>query len=277
MLLRSAYTAFLIVLMAFSISGCAKPGAEELTGPAPLGPNAPPNSMTGIAHTEVLLFAGESAWQAEVESIEYLLYNHGVTYQQVTSAQLELLSLDELASFKLLVFPGGDALAITQSLSANTHAKLRTAVQDRGLSYIGFCAGAWLAFAPAPPPGRDVTYGFGIANGPILENNYLYHQGEAFALSRASFPNGTQRDLLWYGGPITPKILGGVIAKYPDGTPAVTQLKSGKGFVIVSGLHPTANVFILSSLGFESPEAIAPDFAWELFHAALEKTPLPAF
>jgi len=190
---------------------------------------------------------------------------------------LDSMPLDELSKYALMIFPGGDAPTITKSLTADTHAKLREAVQKRGVDYLGFCAGAWLAISPAPQPGEDVFYGIGVVAGPIQQQNYLYKEGREFAIAKASFPDGTHRDLLWYGGPITPDIPGGVLAKYPDGTPAITQINSGEGLVIVAGLHPTANLAILNVLGLSDPEAIAPDYAWKLIAAGIHHTPLPAF
>ncbi len=100
--------------------------------------------------------------------------------------------------------------------------------------------------------------------------------GKPFALDEAQFADGTRRKLLWYGGPVTPEIPGGVIARYSDGSPAISQMQSGKGFVIISGLHPAATKSILDWLGIRDQEAIAPEFAWELLRAVIQGKALSA-
>ena len=62
-----------------------------------------------------------------------------------------------------------------------------------------------MGVAPAPKPGKDVSYGLGIVAGPELEYYYLENQGTEIAMTLASFPDGSKRDLLWYGGPVTPR------------------------------------------------------------------------
>ena len=200
-----------------------------------------------------------------------------MSYEEVDSKGLDEMPLDQLTSFGALVVPGGYAPTITASLSAQTHAKLREAVQVRGMSYLGFCAGAWLAVAPAPAAGQDVAYGVGLVDGPVLQENYLEKQGLEFKIVQAEFPGGAKRDLLWYGGPITPEAPGGVVARYPDGTAAITQVHSGQGFVTLSGLHPTATPAILGVLGLSDPDAVAPDLSWQLLDSTLRQSPLPTY
>jgi glutamine amidotransferase-like uncharacterized protein len=224
-----------------------------------------------------LLFIGSGTWGTEVTNLENILNSNGASFKEVTSAQLDAMSVDEIASYGILIFPGGSGGTEAGSLSTQTHANLREAVQVRGVSYIGFCAGAFIAEAPAPSAGQDVSYGLGVVAGPELDYYYLENQGTDIAMTLASFPDGSTKDLLWYGGPVTPNVAGGVIAKYPDGNPMITQVKSGNGFVIMSGVHPTANQATLSALGMSSSDGIHQDFAWTLINAALHQQPLPAF
>ena len=94
-----------------------------------------------------------------------------------------------------------------------------------------------------------------------------YRGGYACA-SSASGARGASRAL---------RIAGGVIAKYPDGNPAITQIWSGHGFVILSGVHPTADQATLSAVGQSSTDGIHQDTAWSLINAALHDQPLQAF
>ena len=85
---------------------------------------------------------------------------------------------------------------------------------------------------------------------PFSRTNYLFKQGREFAISRAIFPDGKRRDLLWYGRPIGMTSPEGIVVQYADrDTCRLPDLVSGQGFVIVSGLHPAATPLILNALG----------------------------
>jgi glutamine amidotransferase-like uncharacterized protein len=174
----------------------------------------------------------------------------------------------------MMVFPGGEGGTEAGSVSAQTHANLRAAVQQYGVSYIGFCAGSFIAVAPAPAAGQDVSYGFGVVNGPLLNYYELENQGVDYQSTTESFPDGSTMPILWYGGPVTPDL--GVIAKYPTGDPAISEMWSGNGFVVLSGVHPTMTTADLDGLGV-TPDTDDTAFAWELFNAALNQQPLATF
>lgn len=240
-------------------------------------PSAPPK-VVRTYKVDALLFAGDGTWGVEVSSLESILKSHNSTYKKVTSAQLDALSLDELAQFGVLIFPGGSGGSQADSLSSATHARLRAAVQERGVSYIGFCAGAFIAVAPAPAPGRDVSYGLGIVPGEVLEYYYLEYQiNPDIAMTLATFADGSTHDLLWYGGPVTPNTPGGVIAKYPNGDPAISQTFSGKGFVIISGPHPAAPQSVRNSYGLDDSDGTDFELTWKLISSAMRQQPLQAF
>jgi len=252
----------------------------SLTPPASSSASASdpaPGPAARVWSTDALLFTGSGTWSTEVSNLRTILGANGASFREATSAQLNAMSLDELSGFGVLIFPGGAGGTEASSLTSQTHANLRAAVQLRGVGYIGFCAGAFIGEAPAPAAGGDVSYGLGIVDGPILDYYYLENQGTDIAMTLASFPDGSTRDLLWYGGPVTPGGAGVVIAKYPDGSPMISQLRSGKGLAVLVGTHPTANPATLSALGVSSSDGIHQDFAWSLIHAAMQGKTLPAF
>jgi len=253
--------------------------ASSIVGPVSSVKSDPikPPSVTRSYSTDVLLFVGAGTWGAEIASLESIMDSHGTSYQTMTSGQLDTMSIDEMAKFGLLIFPGGAGGTEAGSLSAQTHAHLRAAVQLMGVSYLGFCAGAFIAAAPAPAAGQDVSYGLGIVDAPVMDYYYLENQGQDIAMTLEKFPDGSTADLLFYGGPVTPNIVGGVIAKYPNGDPAITQIHSGNGFVIVSGSHPTATQSTLNALGVRSSDGTHLDLAWKLIHSALTQQPMPAY
>ena len=184
------------------------------------------------------------------------------------------MTVSQLTQFGMLIFPGGEGSTEADSVSAQTHANLRQAVQQYGVSYLGFCAGSFIAVAPAPASGQDVSYGLGIVNAPLL-NEYAGPGTDAdYEMTAQSFPNGSTQEILWYGGPITPNT--GVVAKYPTGDPSISEMWSGNGYVILSGGHPTVPQSVLDSLGV-TPDAPDQTLAWQLMNAALHQQPMPTF
>jgi glutamine amidotransferase-like uncharacterized protein len=257
-------------------SGSVSSGTSQVQDPSSGSSTSTPPASSRTWTTDALLFAGSGTWGTEVSNLENIMDSNGMSYQVVTSSQLDAMSVDQIAQFGLLIFPGGSGGTEAGSLSAQTHANLREAVQVRGVSYIGFCAGSFIAQSPAPASGQDVSYGLGVVAGPELDYYYLENQGTDIAMTPLTFADGSTQDILWYGGPVTPSTAGGVIAKYPDGNPAITELWSGKGFVILSGVHPTANQATLSALGMSSTDGTHQDTAFKLLNAALHQQPLAA-
>lgn len=239
-------------------------------------PAVAPVDNPGVGHTDVLIYSGAGSWGDEIDSFKEILFAHGKTYQEADDDDLNNFDGDDLKTYSMVLFVGGDSDRITAKLKPETRALLRDAVQKDGLNYLGFCAGAWLVISPEPKLGEDV-YGFHLIDGPWLKQTSFNQQGLEFAVANTLFPDGNHRRLLWFGGPITPDIPGGVIAKYPDGNPAITQMRAGKGFVIISGLHPAANKKILSKISLFDKEVIAPELGWQLLEAAIAGAPIKAF
>jgi hypothetical protein len=287
-----ARNSFLLIAAAFgslALSACnsgsgasadaAGNGGSSTTGTTtgtPTGslPGAPVLTTTRAWTTDAMVFSGSGTWSSEVASIEALLTANGLTYKDTSSAELDAMTTADLGNFGLLIFPGGEGSTEAEGVSTQTHANLRYAVQTLGVSYLGFCAGSFVAVAPAPAAGADVTYGFGVVNGPV-PNEWIPtdNPNASYEMQLETFADGTSVDLLWYGGPITPNT--GVIAKYPTGDPAISEMWSGAGFVVLSGVHPTADQAILSALGMSgSPDT---GLAVKLMKAALNQEPLPTF
>jgi hypothetical protein len=70
---------------------------------------------------------------------------------------------------------------------------------------------------------------------------------------------------------------GTVVAKYPDGTPAVVEGMSGKGWVILVGVHPEAPEAWRRGMSFTTPANVANAYAGTLVQAALTRTWLPHY
>jgi hypothetical protein len=264
-----------VFLFAALASACVDGGSSAGNSPAVSGLNqrVPAGKAERGYTTDALLFTGSGTWGTEVTALGDILTKNGATFKEVGSSEMDAMSVDELAKFGVIIFPGGAGGTEASGLTAQTHANLRAAVQERGVSYIGFCAGAFIAQAPAPAPGGDVSYGLGIVDGPVLDYPSEFG-GDGEFMTQLSFADGSTKSVLWYGGPASPNQ--GVIARYPGGEPAISELWSGKGFVVISGPHPAIAGSTLSSLGM-STENTDTELAWKLIHAAMTQQPLASF
>lgn len=256
-------------------------GAGSGAQPVQSGPVSIP-AGTRQFDTDILLFNGNGTWTVEVQALRALFEQKGATYDEVTSSQLSAMSADDMARYGAIVWPGGTGSTQALSLTAATRANLRKAVQELGVNYVGFCAGAFVAVAPAPAPGKDVSYGLGVLEGPLLGYYYLetaFEQSGALdvEMTEYTFADGMKRDILWYGGPVTPELPGGVVARYPNGDAAITQAWSGNGLVLIAGGHPAAPSSVKSSFGLSDMDGSDTDVAWNMIEAAFMQRPLAAF
>ena len=68
---------------------------------------------------------------------------------------------------------------------------------------------------------------------------------------------------------------GAVVGKYPDGTPAIVEGRSSKGWVLLVGTHPEAPENWQRGMTFTTPPGAANAYAGTLIDAALNGTSLP--
>ena len=99
-----------------------------------------------LATTDVLLYNGTGVSTSDWQTTESLIQSQGWSYE-------------------LIVIPGGIGGTITSYLTPETRLNLRQAVQDQGVGYVGFCAGAWIAVGPEAQSSATATYGLAIAPG----------------------------------------------------------------------------------------------------------------
>src|SRR5262245_23603254 len=92
----------------------------------------------------ILLFDGTGTSPNDVAAIESILGAARLDYATVNSRRLNRMSESEIRAYRLLIVPGGNFIQIGNALTPETTANVRTAVQN-GLSYLGICAGAFLA------------------------------------------------------------------------------------------------------------------------------------
>lgn len=300
---------FVTLSLLGTLSGCAKGGGQPIPPPvissgdsasshlpdtssldpvtpptasnpdlAPASPQAAPLPTAPSYEKAILLFTGMGVSTSDWQSTEQIIQSDGLTYQLVNTAQLNAMSVDEISRFGMILVPGGSGGTIADNLSDATQLNLRKAVQERGVSYLGFCAGAWIAVGPEAPTTAIADYGLALAPGAVLP---AFYPGGNTSLEAAmvdtAFADGSHRQLVWWGGPSTPEWKGGVIARYAEtGEPAISETWSGKGYVIVSGPHPEAPQSWRGTAGYDS-DGLDFDLTIQLIHGALEKKPLVAF
>lgn len=247
-------------LVGFIISsGCGSPGGQTPVVLAPAIPAAEP----------ILLFNGTGASGSDVSAIEGVLVTLGAGYITANSTQLNGMSEAQLGGYKLIIVPGGDSITIGEDLAAETASNIRGAVEDYGVHYLGICAGAFFG-AYSGYNGVDLTSG--IPFNFYSDENKGIHQ-EAVEIS---FPDGVPLDVYWQDGPQLSG-WGATVAKFPDGTPAIVEGQSGKGFIIFTGVHPEAPASWRGAMKFTTPLAVDLAYAGAVIQAALTGTPLPHF
>lgn len=268
-----------VVLTALFISGC---NGNEKTGDfgnaippdtSPIDPENPP--ITRAFATDALIFNGSGVSTSDWQNTEKIVKDEGLSYQLANSSQMNAMTLEKIASFGVIIVPGGSGGTITAGLTTATRLRIRQAVRDYGVGYVGFCAGAWVAVGPESDTNNTASYGLAVAEGAVLP--YWYPAGNpTAAMVPVKFPDGSSRQLVWWGGPATPEWSGGVIARYATGHPAISQARSGKGFVVISGPHPEAPQSWRATAGKDS-DGLDYDIALSMIHAAINQKQMPVF
>lgn len=255
-------TVAFVLGLAVILVGCGSGSVYQASQAAILPPAIP-------AAEPVLLFTGTGTSPSDVAAIESVLETLKVGYITADSNQLEATSKAQLGGYKLLIVPGGNSITIGENLSAAATATIRNAVAQYGLHYLGICAGAFFG-GYSTYNGVDLTSGVGFDF--FADESKGIHL-EAVAIS---FPNGGPLDVYWQDGPQLSG-WGDVVAKFPDGSAAIAEGKSGNGFVMFTGVHLEAPAGWRTGMPFTTPLSTDLAYAGTVIQAALTGTPLPHF
>lgn len=278
----SGYVFILVVILgaSFLVIGCGSKAetSGNSTSTGSYAPTAALGSDPRVNRTDVLIYNGEGAASADVQALTDIVSDHDLNYELVNSAELNAMSLDDMAKFGLILWPGGYAGVASKSLKPETRIRVNKAVTERGVSYIGFCAGAFIAMnAPATTQDGAPEYGFSILTyGGILpeyEPNGI-HQDQSPMIVTFSLNDGSKRDFVWYGGPYFPGAPE-VLARYKNGEPAIIQSAAGNGFVVLVAPHPESPAAWTDSKNDADGTAGDIEFAWQLIKSALDRSPMP--
>lgn len=220
------------------------------------------------ASKSILLFVGRGTSPNDVVALERILTDGGYDYSTATSQQLDAMSESELRAYRLLIVPGGNFQEIGDGLDANSTVRIRSAIKN-GLNYLGICGGAFFA-------GHSPYNGLNITDGVRFPFYAAENRGIRKSAVAISIPGGPTLDHYWEDGPQ----LGGwgeVVARYPDGTPAVVQGKFGDGWAILTGIHPEAPASWRRGMHFTTPASASNAYAATLVDAALNRRRLPHY
>lgn len=216
----------------------------------------------------ILLFNGNGTSPNDVAAFEKLLNENSFSYVAIGSQQLNEMSEAQLKTYRLLLVPGGNFEQIGNSLSATTTENVRNAIRG-GLNYLGICAGAFFA-------GNSPYNGLNLTSGVRFPFYALEDQGIRKAAVEIAIAETAPLSHYWEDGPQLTG-WGKVIAKYPDGTPAVVQGSFGDGGVILSGVHPEAPENWRLGMTFVTPASESNAYAVKLIGAAINRTTLESY
>jgi glutamine amidotransferase-like uncharacterized protein len=210
----------------------------------------------------ILLFSGRGTSPNDVKAFEALLNENKFTYSTINSTELNAMTEQQLLKYKLLIVPGGNFIDMGKSLTDSAAANIRKAVQH-GLSYHGVCAGGFLA------GGSKYYRCFDLTSGATFGFYSISSKGARKAAVDITCVGQPTLQHYWEDGPQFTG-WGTVAAKYPDGTPAVVQGRSGKGQVILSGIHAEAPDDWRDGMTFNTSAKDDNAYAVKLIRAALK-------
>lgn len=250
-----------IAFITLMSSGCGSPSSSMT--PAVNATSVRPNTITT---PKVLLYTGTGTSASDVSAVESVLQTLSLSYATATASQIEAMSVSKLTTYKLLIVPGGNSINIGNGLTKTGTTNIHNAVVNNGLHYLGICAGAFFG-------GYSVYNGLNLTSGVWFNTWANGGKGTGKEAVEISYPSQPKLDHYWEDGPN----LGGwgqIVAKYPDGTSAIVEGKSGSGWVILSGIHAEAPASWRYGMTFTTPLSTDLAYARTLVTAALNGTTL---
>jgi glutamine amidotransferase-like uncharacterized protein len=227
-------------------------------------------TATSTSTAPVLVFNGTGTSSTAVTAIENVVHSLGFAYHTVNSSQLDSMTQAKLASYRLFIVPGGNSITIGKYLTSKATTTVRSAISENGLNYLGMCAGGFFG-------GYSSYYKvLNLTSGVWFKFYADYYKGIHKESVKISFPSRSKLDIYWQNGPALSG-WGKVVGKYPNGQPAITEGYWGKGFVILSGVHPEAPASWRTGMQFDTPVDVDLAYARTLVRAAMNRTMLPHF
>lgn len=216
----------------------------------------------------ILLFVGKGISPNDLRAVKRILDAKQFFYSTVDSPGLNAMTEGQLLAYRLLIIPGGNYLTMSDGLTPKTATNVHNAVLN-GLNYLGICAGGLMA-------GNAASNSLNLASGVRVGFYGVVNRGIHKAAVPIQCADATTQEHYWEDGPQF-NGWGAVVARYPDGTAAIVEGRSGKGWVILCGTHPEAPEAWRRGMDFTAPVSIANHYAGTLVEAAFNGTSLPHF
>lgn len=216
----------------------------------------------------ILLFSGRGTSPGDVAAVEKILSREHLEYSTIGTRELNGLTELEIRKYHLLIVPGGNFEQIGKTLTLAAAANIRRAVRS-GLNYLGICAGAFFA-------GNSRYNGLNLTSGVRFGFYAVEARGIRKSAVAITDAGGQTLDQYWEDGPQLTG-WGAVVARYPDGTPAVVEGTYGSGWLILSGVHPEAPADWRLGMEFKTPAETDNAYAAALIRAALNRESLPHY
>lgn len=225
----------------FTASALTTSTASDLTSTTNLSTSTSTSTLTSTSTPElltattssvpVLIYNGTGTSSTDVAAVESIVSSLHLGYHTVNSSALDKMSVSQLLGYRLFLMPGGNAITISGNLTKTATANVRSAVSS-GLNYLGICAGGFFS-------GSSAYHNFTNLTSGVWFNVYNTGKGTGKEAISISFPGGVKRAIYWQDGPNL-NGWGKVVAKYPNGVTAMSEGFYGKGFVLLSAVHPEA-------------------------------------
>ena len=268
---RSVFRCVLIGVTLFTMlmieAGCSGVSNFSKANQQPQTPQSVADVV--LSARPVILFNGTGTIANDVSAVAAILSDLGLAYATANSAQLNAMTQAQLNSYKLLIVPGGNSVTIGKYLTKTTTSKIHNAVINGGLHYLGICAGGFFG-------GYSIYNGLNLTSGHWFNFYNAYYRGIHKESLNISYPSGGKLDVYWQDGPEFSG-WGSIVARFPDGAPAVVEGKSGAGWVILTGVHAEAPASWRYGMSFTSSVASNTAYAKTLVSAALHGTSLPHY
>ncbi len=220
----------------------------SFTGLAFFYPGCTKNAVAPLVIRDIGLYAGPGTWAESVTALERAF---GWMGYSVTRLQPGDMEREELGSFELFCFPGGDMVQYSQDISIIGKDHIRNAIEN-GTGYIGVCGGAYFAAERVYWQGTEMPSGMlglfeGKAEGPH-DDIVPYPQYGICTIdvkdTTHSVTHGfpSSMSILYYWGPSFTPDPGSealILGRYRTGNrTAILALEFGSGRVFMIGTHP---------------------------------------
>lgn len=260
--LRFSIIAIVTCLAIIISTGCGSPNGL----PGVTQPSAANLAASASSTAKILLFNGTGTTATDVAAVEDLLTSLKLAYKTANSSQMDGLTQAQLETYKLLIVPGGNSITIGHNLSKSATNNIHNAVVTGGLHYLGVCAGSFFG-------GYSIYNGLNLTSGVWFNLYPNSGKGTGKTAVEISYPSGTKLDQYWQDGPQL-NGWGKVVGKYPSGAPAIVEGASGKGWVLLSGIHAEAPANWRTGMTFTTSVAVDNQYFETMVVAAMNGTSL---